>query len=228
MIRRITIILFGMLCLSCSGDSVVKSATRQAVAEPTRTTDLKKLPHITADKIVPGLKVGNLAIGDSKDEAIRKLGSYRFYEFDYPQLEVGCRESSLEWGDANPDNVRNGIRASMRSGKVFQIAVDSFLFSTMEGITSDAFVKDVLTFYPDAEAFLLLNSATRLSGQCDSAFLLDVPKGIAFEFYCDKRTDNKRRVNFIHIFPPNSDFRPTGCITTFQEWKRIEVASLLN
>lgn len=171
-------------------------------------------------EIVPGKRVGTLELGDTVPEAKQKLGNRRFHEFDVGASNPNCPETSLEWGDPNEniENVRNGIRAFVKDGKVKQIKVDSLLYSTVEGATSGTPAGAVTANLPSAKSYILRKSSPDLNDGHDYHYLVDEERGIAFEFeYFSDLKESKTR--YIYVFPPNTKFEPGGCVLFPQQWE---------
>lgn len=172
--------------------------------------------------IVPGKSVGNLELGNSKEEVLQKLGDKKSYIFHYGiSEEENFPEMQIDIGDENQildrTKVRNGIEVFVNDGKTFQIKVESFLYSTAEGITCDDSLKKVLKAYPKVKAFKLLGSSSNLTGPKDLVYLVEKDNGIAFEFYYDKKEKN-RRVRFIYVFEKGDFFEPDGGLNSNYQW----------
>lgn len=173
--------------------------------------DFKESSPENLNLIVPGRSVGNLDLGMSKEDILKKLENKKYYIFNIGSKGEGCPEIEVDVGDENQvlnrTKVKNGIRVFINDGRTFQIKAESFLYSTNEKITSDSSVKDVLKTYQRVKAYKLLNSSSNLTGPRDLVYLVDEDKGIAFEFYYNQKEKN-RKVGFIYVFRKGEPFKP--------------------
>lgn len=210
------IILLELSLLNACSKSINSNGIDKNISGANQVTDVNT-STCPNDIICPHEGVGKLSLGDSENEALKKLGSERFWRFalgggNADGRRGKCPEVEMNWGDVNPPDgkVRNGIRAYLSSDNIYMIKVESHSFSTPEGITSDSSPNLVKENYPNVKSYLLKNSASKIAGPRDLIYWVDQQKGIAFEFYYHKK-DNKRRVGFIYVFNPATKFYPDGC-----------------
>jgi len=182
--------------------------------------------------IVPGQSVGELKLGDSADQ-FRKAFAWKpnvDEHYHYPAMSACPASEELHWLDAgNPPfssgaAVHDGVYAYLRNSHVFQIAVATPLFEIANGITEDSSPDKVKQFYPNMEAYWLVNRRSPATDR-DFIYWVDETKGIAFEFYY-ARNIRKRLLHRIYVFAPSANFLPQGCVQYPQAWRKITPYSL--
>ena len=129
----------------------------------------------------------------------------------------------MHWYDFEQSS--NGIFAYLKDGRIFQIEAGTLRYATADGITADGSPQDVRTHHPQLQAYALLHSGAKVNGGRDLIYWVDRQKGIAFEFYYDRRVDG-RRVASIIVFTPGTEFLPKGCVAPPREWRELEPFAL--
>jgi hypothetical protein len=177
--------------------------------------------------IVAGKSVGLLKLGDSRERVLelfpKKSGDE---EYTYDKNCCGCSFTFSEIHWLPPKFENNGLFIYLREGRVFQIMVETDRFSTSEKVKPDSTPKEVRQHYPNLKkAFVLLGSGADVVGGRELIYWADSIAGIAFEFYYNRRK-NQRLVKSVIVFEPNSEFQPNGCVSIPQELKEIEPYSL--
>ena len=174
--------------------------------------------------IRPGLGVGRLKLGDSRERFLEVFGHKREDEDYTYTFGEPCALEDLHWLDMGPP-VRPGVFAYLREGRIFQIWAATPRFRTPEGITEDTFPQEVKRRYPHVLSYALLGSGAHYLGGRDLIYWVDRQKGIAFEFYYSRKK-KQRLVYGTIIFQQGSDFLPEGCVQPPQEWRQLEPYSL--
>jgi hypothetical protein len=168
--------------------------------------------------IKPGESVGPLRLGASRDEIVGILVLKPNVDQEYSYGEP-CPHTAIHWLDLEFEAY--GLSVFFKNGKVFQIQAASPRFRTATGITTESSVEDVRRHYPDTRAFVLINSGADVVGGKDLVYLVDSMRGIAFEFYYNRRV-RKRLVYKVIVFEPRTEFLPDGCVQLPQKWQEIK------
>lgn len=176
--------------------------------------------------IKPGVSVGALRLGDTRERALEMFPKKPNYdeEYNYDGRFTPCVYTEIHWLDFDHLD-RWGIFIYLKEGRIYQIKADTPRYATVEGITSDSSPEDVRSHYPKLQAYVLLHSGAKVNGGRDLIYWVDRQQGITFEFYYDGRVD-ARRVASINIFEPGTEFLPNGCISPPREWHRLEPFAL--
>jgi hypothetical protein len=183
--------------------------------------------------IIPGQSVGRLHLGDSRATAIKLFGNLDT-ENDYNiETKLNCSERKelrfWELKDKTSSlyaNYGNGAWVYLRNDKIDQIKIQSEKIKTAENLTLYSQPIQVRRFYPNIKTFVELNSGADIVGGRNLIFWIDKEKGITFEFqYMSKF--KARRLAYIYIFEPKTEFLPEGCIyLETQGWEEIKPFSL--
>lgn len=183
--------------------------------------------------IVPGQSVGELKLGQSKEQ-FRNVLNWKpnvDEDYSYPGSSGCLAREELHWLDAgNPPfsagtTVHAGVFAYLRNGRIFQIAVATPLFQTADGITENSSPEKVKRSYPHLEAYWRVNQRDLATGDRDFIYWVDENKGVAFEFFY-ARNVRKRLVYRIYVFEQGANFVPEGCIQSPQSWRKLQPYSL--
>ncbi len=154
--------------------------------------------------IIEGRSIGEINIGDKKQKLLDYFGNPTegyFY--------AKCNISDLHWNDIDLDN--RGIFAYMKNDKIYQIESFTNRFRLNSEIKINDSPKDLISLYPDLEAYELLRSASIVDGSANLIFWVDNNKGIAFELYnYQGLAESTRKIASIIIFNPSEGFRPRG------------------
>lgn len=194
---------------SCSAQSslpVSNEAQKPSASCPEITSDLIKSYFIE-----PGIGVGELKIGNPIEQTIknlRKCSDSRIVR--YPTYIY--MDAQLFLGDENVNNMTkgDGIRCYFRNDSLFQVSVDSYLYSN-DLITKNSLLDDVKRKYPRGKAFRLAPSKENITHKVeDLSYWVVKDDGIAFEFY--PSLEKIMRVSNIYIFEPQTEFLPLGTL----------------
>lgn len=206
-------------------------ARRQASSNSSRGKTAKTIPP--SSLILPGQSVGELKLGDSKDQFLHifqwKPGTDE--DYNYPASANCPGEEELHWLDAgnppfaNAAAVHVGVFAYLRDGHIFQISVATPRFQTANGITEDSSPENVKRLHPNLQAYWRVNQHDIATGDRDFVYWIDQRSGIAFEFYY-ARNVRRRLVYRVYVFNPATSFVPEGCVQPPQAWKKVTPYSL--
>ena len=168
-------------------------------------------------EIIPGKSVGPISLRDDNEEVVEALAGFPtiVQQVEYPFCG---RIKMVEWLDKAL--AQSGLDIYLRNDKVFQIESQSTRFRTADGIAEQSLPEDVKRQYPDLEAYELLNSGNKLTGDKNLIYWVDRNKGIAFSFYYDIRRQ-RRLVARVIVFEPKTDFEPNGCVTAPQKLRKL-------
>jgi hypothetical protein len=166
--------------------------------------------------IEPGLSVGPLRLGDTRDRALEL-----FPKKDEDQEWNNPCGATLDWVDSTNPTGRGDLFIRLnKKGKVFQIESSTTRFHTAEGITTFDHGEKVASAYKDLHAYTLLTPPDPARGDRPLVFWIDKKKGIAFAFaYYPK--ERKRYLFKIIVFEPNKTFCPEEETTGSPKWQAI-------
>jgi len=170
--------------------------------------------------IEPGLSVGPLKLGDTRDHALQLFPR----KDEDQEWEDQCGKT-LYWVDTDNRNGRGDLTIHLKKDKVFQIESSTTRFHTAEGITTFDSPEKIKNAYKDLDAYTLLTAPTAALGDRPLVFWLDKKNGVAFAlaYYPAQR---KRYVYKIIVFMPNKTFCPEGEKTDSPKWQQIPPYSL--
>jgi hypothetical protein len=201
--------------------------------EPAETSEAMpvELGPAKSHLIVAGQSVGRLYLGDSREQAVRQFGRMDT-EYDYHD-PTSCGEIKelrfWEFNDkSNPffEGYGNGAWVYLRDNRIFQIKVQSEKLKTEDGITVMSDPQKVKRLYPDAEAYVELNSQSDVDGGDNLLYWIDSNNGIAFEFQYYRKL-KKKTLAYVYIFEPNTVFYPGGCVDLqTQGWEKLRPFTL--
>jgi hypothetical protein len=166
--------------------------------------------------IEPGLSVGPLKLGDTRERALEL-----FPKKDEDQEWTNSCGTTLDWVDAANRTGRGDLFIRLnKKGKIFQIESATTRFHTSEGITTFDHGDKVATAYKDLRAYTLLTAPVPALGDRPLVYWIDKKKGIAFAFaYYPK--EHKRYLYKIIVFEPNKTFCPEEETTGSPKWQAI-------
>ena len=171
--------------------------------------------HFLVTLIDPGLAVGPLKLGDTRDRALEL-----FPKKDEDQEWNDDCGTTLDWVDTSNPMGRGDVYIRLKKGKIFQIESSTTRFHTAEDITTFDPPEKVRNAYKDLKAFVLLTPPSPALGDRPLVFWIDKKKGIAFAFAYDP-SRHKRYVYKIIVFEPNKDFCPEQERTSSPKWQSI-------
>lgn len=191
-------------CCAQSNPPISSQVQTQSVSCPEITSDLMKSYFIE-----PGIGVGNFKLGITI-ENITEIAKKRCLEpfaVYYPNFEY--MDAMLSARDENVSNMTggDGIRCYFKNNALFQISVDSYLYSTDELITKNSLLGDVKRKYPGGKAFRLMPSKKSVTQKVEKlSYWVVTDDGIAFEFY--PSPEKIMRVSNIYVFRRQTEFIP--------------------
>ena len=173
-------------------------------------------PLSTQVNIEPGLSVGPLKLGDTRERALEL-----FPKKDEDQEWTNSCGTTLDWVDAANRTGRGDLFIRLnKKGKIFQIETATTRFHTSEGITTFDHGEKVANAYKDMRAYTLLTAPVPALGDRPLVYWIDKKKGIAFAFaYYPK--ERKRYLYKIIVFEPGKTFCPEEETTGSPKWQAI-------
>jgi glycosyltransferase involved in cell wall biosynthesis len=173
-------------------------------------------PHFGNTVIEPGLSVGPLKLGDSRDQALDLFPK----KAEDQEWNDPCG-ATLDWVDTTNPNGRGDLFIRLRKGKIFQIESSTTRFHTAEGITLFDPPEKVVAAYRGLNAAgVLLTPPAAALGDRPLVFWIDKKRGIAFVFAYDP-SHHKRYVYKIIVFEPNKNFCPEQETMNSNKWQSI-------
>jgi glycosyltransferase involved in cell wall biosynthesis len=172
-------------------------------------------PRFTKTMIEPGLGVGPIKLGDTRDHALELFPKKaEDQEWDDP-----CG-STIDWVDTTNPIGRGDLLIRHKKGKIFQIESSSTRFQTAEGITIFDSPEKVANAYREMRAWALLNPPSPALGSRPLVFWIDRKRGISFVLAYDP-SHHKRYVYKIIVFEPNKDICPELEKVSSPKWQSI-------
>ena len=186
------------------------------VSAPTSRAQISEIePHFATTTIEPGVGVGPLKLGDSRDRALELFPKKpEDQEWNDP-----CG-STIDWVDTSNPNGRGDVDIRLKKGKVFQIESSTTRFTTADGITTFESPEKVAEAYKDMRAWVLLTPPVPSLGSRPLVFWIDRRRGIAFALAYDPPR-HKRYVYKVIVFEPNKDICPELEKTSSPKWQSI-------
>jgi hypothetical protein len=178
-------------------------------------SQISEVPTFTNTVIDPGLSVGPLKLGDSRDRALELFPQ----KPEDQQWDDVCG-TTIDWIDTNNPMGRGEVLIRLNKGKIFQIESATTRFKTPEGITTFNFPEDVRNIYKGMRAYTLLTAPVPALGDRPLVFWVDKKRGIAFAFAYDP-SHHKRYVYKIIVFEPGKEFCPEQEKTSSPKWQGI-------
>lgn len=179
-----------------------------------------------ANVILPGLSVANVKLG-SDPSVFQSAFSQRPGHVNSSQTGTfgeGCPDRIYYWSDLSRHT--SIATAYLKGGMISQISVLGPAFSLPNGLKTGATEEQVKRAYPNGQMYVLLHSAGKVNGGKDVHYWVYQEAGIAFELDW-WQIKKLRNVGEIDIFPKGSDYRPEGCISAPQQWKKLSRAPRL-
>jgi hypothetical protein len=207
----VTLILPTILLLGLSRPATLPAFLVAAALQDSNPTALS-----TQVTIEPGLSVGPLKLGDTRDRALEL-----FPKKDEDQEWNNRCGTTLDWVDTTNPTGRGDLFIRLnKKGKVFQIESSTTRFHTAEGISTFDHGEKIANAFKDLHAFTLLTTPDPARGDRPLVFWIDKKKGIAFVFaYYPK--ERKRYLYKIIVFEPNKNFCPEEETTNSPKWQAI-------
>jgi hypothetical protein len=214
--KLVTLILPSILLLASSNRTPLP-AIPPAQPLAAITTQEQETNSLSGDvTIEPGLSIGPLKLGDTRDRALEL-----FPKKDEDQEWENSCGTTHDWVDASNRTGRGDLFIRLnKKGKVFQIESSTTRFHTGDGITTFDHAEKVANAYKDLHAFTLLTPPDPARGDRPLVFWVDKKKGIAFVFAYYPQ-EHKRYLYKIVVFEPNKTFCPEEETTGSPKWQSI-------
>ena len=193
--------------------SLSSSSHWEPLAAP--APQITEIPHFTNTTIEPGLGLGPLKLGDSRDHALEMFPK----KAEDQEWDDVCG-STIDWVDTTNPNGRGDVFIRLKKGKIFQIESSTTRFQTAEGITTFDPPEKVAQAYKEMRAWALLTTPSPALGSRPLVFWIDKKKGIAFAFAYDP-SHHKRYVYKVIVFEPNKDICPELEKVSSPKWQSI-------
>ena len=177
-------------------------------------------PHFTNTVIEPGLGIGPLKLGDSKERALELFPK----KAEDQEWEDACG-TTLDWVDTTNPVGRGDVYVRLKKGKTVQIESTSTRFKTGDGVTTFDGPEKVATLYKEMRAYVLLTTPSPALGDRPLVFWVDKKRGVAFAFAYDP-SRRKRYVYKVIVFEENKDFCPELEKTGSPKWQSIHPYSV--
>jgi hypothetical protein len=170
--------------------------------------------------IEPGLSIGPLKLGDTRERAL-ELFPKKAEDMEW-QNTCG---TTLDWVDAENRTGHGDLLIRVKKGKIFQIESTTTRFHTPEGITTFDHADKVAEAYKDMRAYTLLTPPSPALGDRPLVFWVDKKRGIAFVF-AYYPAEHKRYIYKIVVFESNKNFCPEEETTGSSKWQPISPYTL--
>jgi hypothetical protein len=194
-----------------------------------RKASRRRLKHSAGTNlIIAGQGAGGLLLGDSREKAIARFGTLEseyYYDLE-TKLKCAPRRELRFWDSKDSTNpffeeYDNGAWVYLLNDEIDQIKIQSEKFKTPEGLTLGSTPQQVRRFYPNIRTFVELNTQCECTGGRNLIFWIDKERGVAFEFQY-WRDVKARRLSYIFVFKPGTEFLPEGCVyLETQGWREI-------
>ena len=182
---------------------------------------ITEVPRFTNTVIEPGLGLGPLKLGDSRDHALQLFPK----KAEDQEWTDPCG-ATLDWVDTYNPNGRGDVLIRIKKNKIFQIESSTSRFHLAEGVTIfDSPEKVTAAYKTLTAAGVLLGKPSPALGSRPLVFWFDKKQGIAFAFAYD-RPHRKRYVYKIIVFEPNKDFCPELETMKSVNWQEIRPYSV--
>lgn len=170
--------------------------------------------------VSPGKSVAGLKLGSTFSEFQATFPPHANMDEDMQNnLGNGCPDRSYHWLDI--DRNATGVYALFKDGKIYQMSVHTPRFALSNGVHIDSAADEVKRAYPKGQEYVLVGSGSALVGGKDLLYWVDKNDGVAFELYWNKKAA-RRLVSGIDVFAAGAAYRPEGCISPPQSWKRLK------
>jgi hypothetical protein len=200
-------------CLAITGKGLAAKDSRRASGSDSmgKATHTSTSPR-NVDVIKPGIGVGNLKIGATRDQALASRS-------DPPGTwQDDCGEV-LTWSATSRSGVAGTLIARLRNGVVVQIDSANSAFHTAEGITADSRPEVVRERYKQLRAYA--SDITDMAlGDKPVVYWIDTKKGIGFEFAYFPE-ERRRYLYAVIVFRVDGDLCPDGNKPDPQHWHEI-------
>ena len=169
--------------------------------------------NVSEGIVLPGEKIGQLSLGNTKEFALSYLGKPT-EEYSYTE-STSCIREEVHWNDYKLKN--SGIFAYLKDNKIYYVESFTERFKTISGIKPLDSPRNLVESYPSLVAYELLYSGGIINGGKNIIYWVDEKQGIAFGIYYYPKK-GKRIVGSIIVFNSGDKFQPRGCISPPQEF----------
>ena len=170
--------------------------------------------------IEPGLSVGPLKLGDSRERALEL-----FPKKDEDQEWENRCGTTLDWVDSSNPTGRGDVLIRLKKGKVFQIESATTRFQTAEGITTFDHADKVAEAYKDLRAYTLLSTPIRRTARVRSSSGSTKRRASPSSSPTIRKNTSAISSRSI-VFEPNKTFCPEEESVTSSKWQSIPAYSL--
>jgi len=168
-------------------------------------------------KVVPGVGIDQVVLGDGPDVALKRLGKpVEDYSRTVPLNPY------IHWL-APSGSIDRDIKVYLRNDKIYQIEVGGPGYSTINGIRYLMPLNELKGKLDSSfETYLLTGSADLLQTGKDTVYIVSRSRGLAFEIQYFKN-DEAFRVQKIIVFERSGKLVPNGYMPEWQELKKINI-----
>jgi hypothetical protein len=218
--KVMTLILptFLLVALTSRATPPAIGGAQPLAATPAQDSDPRPLSGEVT--IEPGLSIGPLKLGDTRERALELFPKKN----EDQEWQNSCG-TTLDWVDAENRTGHGDLFIRLKKGKIFQIESTTTRFHTAEGITTFDHADKVASAYKDLRAFTLLTPPVAALGDRPLVFWVDKKRGIAFVF-AYYPGEHKRYLYKIIVFEPNKNFCPEEETTNSPKWQPISPYAL--
>lgn len=168
--------------------------------------------------ILPGKGVSGVDLDSNFSAFEAVFPKHPQFDEDTPNTQCGAGRV-YHWLDI--DKRANGVYVYLKSGRIYQISVQTPRFALPDGIKINASERAVKAAYPNGRAYVLLGSGMAAMGGKDLIYWVSKGRGVAFELSWDQRK-KRRFVRAIDVFQEGTAFFPEGCISPPQKLQALK------
>jgi hypothetical protein len=215
---KVMTLILPMFLLLALTSRATSPAIGGLAAIPAQDSDAR--PLSSEATIEPGLSIGPLKLGDTRERALELFPKKN----EDQEWQNSCG-TTLDWVDAENRTGHGDLFIRLKKGKIFQIESTTTRFHTGEGITTFDHADKIASAYKDLRAFTLLTPPVAALGDRPLVFWVDKRRGIAFVF-AYYPGEHKRYLYKIVVFEPNKNFCPEEETTNSPKWQPISPYAL--
>jgi hypothetical protein len=224
---KLVVALSLVIFLGC--DAAVSKLSNQVTQNPSPSNQDR-----SSSLIVPGRSVGPVQLGDTRERAFAAFsevfGQKYFEEETLSSSSSSCfpRQccdgiATLRWLDF--DKQQNGVSVYVSKDRVLQIKVATTRYATAADIKHDSPPEEIRRYYPGLQAHMRLGYHSEAEGGRDVIYWDDHTRGIAFEFWYERKA-NKRYLEAIIVYQPGAPLIPEDCTASASDWRQLEPFAL--
>jgi|SRR5882724_9537889 len=225
MLRSAVILSIATMIVAAVGVSTIGfvPAAGDFVRSATATQSIAK-PKGEGLQVVPGRSIGPLRLGEPAKTILRWFPFKNDVDSKHTYSSCSPR-SEIEWLAPKGKTFGGIIRFFVRNDRLFQVEVGDPRYRTPEGLGTYSTPDDVRRQYPNLDSYMLIGSGGSEIGGEDLVYWVNQGRGIAFEFYYDRKSQG-RLVNAVIIFEATTEFLPHGCVVQPTKWLKLPPSSL--